>query len=102
MSASPRSEWQKRAQQMFPWGRIVGDGGYAALMPCRIPTMRLFEDADDAMSAFLLSRALGFTCHGRCDELKWLVDPGPHPLAARCRMAGSMPRDSSSNRGRAR
>jgi hypothetical protein len=102
MSATSRSEWQKRAQQMVPGGRIVGDEGYAARMPCRVPTMRLFEDAGEADAAFVLSRRLGFTCHGRCDELKWLVDPGPYALAVCCRMAGAMAFDSSRNRDRTR
>ena len=88
---SPQSsQWQHRAEQMFPGARIVGDGPYAARMPCRVFTMRLFQDPEESDRAFLISRALGFTCGGRCDELKPLVDPGPHPVAQCCRIATSM------------
>ena len=69
MSKRLLSEDQKRARQIYPRARIVGDGPYRLLTTCRMQTIRLFQTKEEAAEA--TRDRDDFTCLGRWEE-KWV------------------------------
>jgi hypothetical protein len=74
MSATSRSEWQKRAQRIYPRARIVGDGPEMVLTTCSMVTIRLFHDKEAAAAAHRKMQHAGYTCLGQWKE-EWSFHP---------------------------